>query len=292
VFWIILSRIWSNWRKPLHLIKADTVVGWQRQGFKMYWARLSRRESAGRQPVSTGVRALVRKMSQANPYWGAPRIHGELLKLGIEISERTVSRLMPKNRKPPSQSWKTFLHNHLGDLVSIDFFTVPTVRFRVFFVLVVLSHFRRRVIHFNVTEHPTAFWTGQQIVEAFPDGTVPRYLLRDRDKIYGDAFHDRVSGMDTQQILTAPQRPWQSPFVERLIGSVRRDCLDHVVVFGERHLRKILAGYLAYYHRSRTHLSLEKDAPEPRPIQPPLLGAVVEVPEVGGLHHRYDRRAA
>ena len=235
---------------------------------------------------------MIRKMSQANRYWGAPRIHGELLKLGIEISERTVSRLMPKNRKPPSQSWKTFLHNQLGDLVSIDFFTVPTVTFRVLFVLVVLSHFRRRVIHFNVTAHPTGFWTGQQIVEAFPDGTAPRYLLRDRDKINGDAFHDRVSGMDIQQILTAPQSPWQSPFVERLIGSIRRDCLDHVVVFGERHLRKILAGYLAYYHRSRTHLSLEKDAPEPRSIQPPLLGAVVEVPEVGGLHHRYERRAA
>jgi hypothetical protein len=162
----------------------------------------------------------------------------------------------------------------------------------VLFVLVVLSHFRRRVVHFNVTEHPTAFWAGQQIVEAFPDGTVPRYLLRDRDKIYGDTFHDRVSGMDTKQILTAPQSPWQSPFVERLIGSIRSDCLDHVIVLGERQLKRILTSYFAYYHESRTHLSLEKDAPEPRPIQPPLLGAVVEVPEVGGLHHRYERRAA
>jgi putative transposase len=292
VFWIILSRIWSNWRNPLHLIKADTVVGWQRQGFKMYWARLSRRESAGRRSVSTEVRVLIRKMSQANPYWGAPRIHGELLKLGIKISERTVSRLMPRNPKPPSQTWSTFLDNHFKDLVSIDFFTVPTITFRVLFVFVALSHHRRRVVHFNVTEYPTQLWTAQQIIEAFPENSAPRYLLRDRDKIYGDFFQERVSGMDTKQILTAPQSPWQSPFVERLIGSIRRDCLDHVVVFGERHLRKILAGYLAYYHRSRTHLSLEKDAPEPRRIQPPLLGAVVEVPEVGGLHHRYERQAA
>jgi len=292
VFWVVLSRVWPHWRKVLHLIKADTVVGWQRQGFRIYWAKISKQKSAGRHQVSTEVRGLINKMSKANPFWGAPRIHGELLKLGIVISERTVSRLMPKDRKPPSQTWRAFLNNHLNDLVSIDFFTVPTVTFRVLFVLVVLSHFRRRVVHFNVTEHPTAFWTGQQIVEAFPDGTVPRYLLRDRDKIYGDAFHDRVSGMDTKQILTAPQSPWQSPFVERLIGSIRSDCLDHVIVLGERQLKRILTSYFAYYHESRTHLSLEKDAPEPRPIQPPLLGAVVEVPEVGGLHHRYERRAA
>ncbi len=292
VFWVILSRIWSHWRKPLHLIKADTVVGWQRQGFRIYWARLSRRKSAGRRQVSAEVRDLIRKMSQANPYWGAPRIHGELLKLGIEISERTVSRLMPRNRKPPSQTWRTFLDNHLKDLVSIDFFTVPTLTFRVLFVFVVLSHYRRRVVYFNVTEHPTALWTGQQIVEAFPEDTAPRYLLRDQDEIYGDSFRDRVSGMEIEEILTAPQSPWQSPFVERLIGSIRRDCLDHVIVLGERHLKRILTCYIAYYHEFRTHLSLEKDAPEPRAVQSPGLGTVVELPEVGGLHHRYKRRAA
>ena len=169
---------------------------------------------------------------------------------------------------------------------------MPTVTFRVSFVLVVLSHHRRQLAYFNVTEHPTAFWTGRQIVEAFPEATAPRYLLRDRDKIYGAAFHDRVSGMDIEEILTAAQSPWQSPYVERLIGSIRRDCLDHVIVFGERHLQKILAGYVAYYHRSRTHLSLEKDAPESRDVQSPKEGEVVEIPEVGGLHHRYERRAA
>jgi putative transposase len=292
IFWVVLSRIWSHWREALHLIKADTVVGWQRQGFRIYWARISYRKSEGRHRVSSEVRALIKKMSQANPFWGAPRIHGELLKLGIEISERTVSRLLPKDRKPPSQSWRAFLNNHFSDLVSIDFFTVPTVTFRVLFVFVVLSHSRRRVVYSNVTEHPTAWWTGQQMVQAFAEETAPRYLLRDQDKIYGNAFQDRISGMDIEQILTARQSPWQSPFVERLIGSIRRDCLDHVIVLGEQHLRGILTSYLAYYHRSRTHLSLDKDAPEPRAVQPPKLGPVVEFPEVGGLHHRYERRAA
>ncbi len=188
MFWVVLSRIWPRWRKVLHLIKADTVVGWQRQGFRIYWARISQHKSAGRPPVTSEIRALIKEMATANPYWGAPRVHGELLKLGIEISERTVSRLMPRKRKPPSQTWRTFLDNHVKDLVSIDFFTVPTVTFRVLFVFVVLSHYRRRVVYFNVTEHPTALWTGQQMVQVFPEETAPRYLLRDQDKIYGDAF--------------------------------------------------------------------------------------------------------
>ena len=230
-------------------------------------------------------------MAVANPYWGAPRLHGELLKLGIAISERTVSRFMPKNRKPPSQTWRAFLNNHVQDLVSVDFFTVPTVSFRVLFVLVVLAHHRRRILHFNVTEHPTAGWTGQQMVEAFPEDQAPRYLLRDRDKIYGYDFRERVQSLSIEEVLSAPASPWQRAYVERLIGSIRRDCLDHVVL-GEGHLRKILKSYLDYYHRSRTHLALGKDAPEPRMVQPPELGGVVELPEVGALHHRYERRAA
>jgi transposase InsO family protein len=174
------------------------------------------------------VRALIKQMATANPYWGAPRIHGELLKLGIEISERTVSRLMPKSRKPPSQTWKAFLNNHVQNLVSIDFFTVPTATFRVLFVLVVLAHYRRRIVHFNVTEHPTAGWTGQQMVEAFPEDTAPRYLLRDRDRVYGGDFRERIQSPSMQEVLSAPASPWQRAYVERLIGSVRRDCLDHV----------------------------------------------------------------
>jgi putative transposase len=174
----------------------------------------------------------------------------------------------------------------------MDFFAVPTATFRVLFVLVVLSHHRRRVVYFNVTEHPTAFWAGQQIVQAFSEGPAPRYWSRDQDQIYGNSFQQRVSGLGIEEVLTAPHSPWQSPFVERLIGSIRRDCLDHVIVLGERHLRRILTSYFTYYHRCRTHLSLDKDTPEPRDVQPPNLGQMVELPEVGGLHDRYERRAA
>jgi transposase InsO family protein len=232
-------------------------------------------------------------VARANPLWGAPRIHGELLKLGIEIGERTVSALMPRApRKRPSQTWRTFLTNHVGTLASVDFFTAPTATFRVLYVFVVLAHDRRRVLHFNVTEHPTAAWTAQQIVEAFPEDRVPNYLMRDRDGVYGHAFRDRLAGMGIEEVLSAPRSPWQNPFVERLNGSIRRECLDHVIVLGERHLRQILASYFAYYHRSRTHLSLNKDAPASRAVMSPETGEVVELPEVGGLHHRYERRAA
>ena len=191
-------------------------------------------------------------MAAANPLWGAPRIHGELLKLGIDIAERTVSRLMPKHRPRPSQTWRTFLANHVRDLVSIDFFTVPTARLRVLFVLVVLARDRRRVVHFNVTEHPTAQWTAQQIVDAFPDESAPSYLLRDRDHVYGEQFRRRVKGMGIHEVLTAPQSPWQNLFAERLIGSIRRECLNHVLVLGERHLRHVLTHYFTYYHQART----------------------------------------
>jgi transposase InsO family protein len=206
----------------------------------------------------------------------APPVHIEQVTADLKVYAAT-----PGLRLPP----------HVRDL-SIDFFTVPTVTFRVLFGFVVLSHDRRRVVYFNVTEHPTALWTGQQIVQAFPEETAPRYLLRDQDKIYGDSFKERVSGMEIEQILTAPQSPWQSPFVERLIGSIRRDCLDHVIVLGEQHLRRILTSYFAYYHRSRTHLSLDKDAPESRAVQPSKFSTVVELAEVGGLHHRYECRAS
>jgi putative transposase len=208
------------------------------------------------------------------------------------VAERTVSQLMPKRRTPPSQTWRTFLANHVRDLVSIDFFTVPTAGWRLLFVLVVLAHQRRRVLHFNVTAHPTAGWTAQQIVEAFPDDTAPPYLLRDPDTVYDQLFRQRVTGMRIREVLTAPHRPWQNPFAERLIGSVRRECLDHVLILHERHRRRILTRYFAYDHRARTHLSLETDAPDERLIEWPESGAVVPVPEVGGLHHRYPGTAA
>ncbi|MGH7254055.1 MAG: integrase core domain-containing protein, partial [Nitrospiraceae bacterium] len=193
-FWVWFARVWVGWRQPLVIVTPDTVVRWQRRRFRPHWAKLSGRRPVGRPPVNAEIIALVRKMAAANSLWGAPRIHDELLKLGIDVAERTVSRLISRGRTPPSQTWRTFLTNHVRDLVSIDFFTVPTARLRVLFVLVVLAHHRRRVVHFNVTEHPTSAWTAQQIVDAFPDDTAPAYLLRDRDAIYGDSFRQRVKG--------------------------------------------------------------------------------------------------
>jgi len=231
-------------------------------------------------------------MAAANPLSGAPRIHGELRTLGIDVSERTVSRLLTRRKRPPSQTWRTFRTNHLASAASMDFFTVPTVTGRVLFVLLVLSHERRRVVHFNVTEHPTAEWAAQQTVDAFPDDTAPRWLLRDRDSIYSAAFQQRVSGMAITEIVSSPASPWQNPFVERLIGSIRRECLDHLIILNAAHLRRLLTAYLRYYHRSRTHLGLKKDAPDHRPPSDALAARVVALPEVGGLHHRYERRAA
>ena len=292
LFWVGLARLWSGWRRSLVIVTPETVLRWQHRRFRAHWARRSGRPRAGRPPVSQPLHTLVVRMALANPRWGAPRIHGELLKLGINVAERTISRLMPKRRTPPSQTWRTFLTNHVRDLVSIDFFTVPTAGLRVLFVLVVLAHHRRRVVHFNVTAHPTAHGTAQQIVNVFPDDSAPSYLLRDRDTVYGPAFRHRMTSMRIEDVLTAPQSPWQNPFAERLIGSVRRGCLDHVRVLSEPHLRRLLTRFFAYYQRARTHLGLDKDAPDGRPIQPPPLGAIIPIPEVGGLHHRYVRRAA
>jgi transposase InsO family protein len=231
-------------------------------------------------------------MSEANIGWGSPRIVGELRKLGIKVAKSTVEKYRVRSRKPPSPTWKGFLNNHVKDLVSIDFFVVPTVRFKVLFVLVILAHHRRKVVYFNVTEHPTAQWTAQQIIEAFPWDTAPKYLLRDRDGIYGSQFRKRVKSMGTEEVLTAPRSPWQNAFVERIIGSIRRDCLDYVVVLNERHLKRILSSYFNYYHCWRTHLSLAMDSPVSRKVQSPVLGKVIQCPEVGGLHHHYERLAA
>jgi transposase InsO family protein len=217
-------------------------------------------------------------MSRANPLWGAPRIHGELLKLGLTVSQATVSKYVLRPRRPPSQAWRAFLKNHAKDLIALDFFTVPTATFRVLFVLVVLSHDRRRLVHFNVTGHPTAGWTARQLVEACGLEETPRYLIRDRDQVYGERFSRQAKALDIREVVTAPRSPWQNPYAERVIGSIRRECLDHVVVIGERHLKGILSEYVDYYNGTRTHLSLAKDAPEPRSVQPPSQGRVVEVP--------------
>ena len=291
LFWVVLSRLWKNWRSSLQVVRPETVVRWHRQGFRRYWAWKSRHRR-GRPAIGTEVRDLIRRMSRANPLWGAPRIHGELLKLGLTVSQATVSKYMPRQRRPPSQVWRTFLKNHAQDLIALDFFTVPTATFRVLFVLVVLSHGRRRLRHFNITEHPTAEWTGRQLIEACGLEESPRHLIRDRDQVYGERFSRQARMLDVREAVIAPRSPWQNAYAERVIGSIRRECLDHVVVLGERHLRGILSTYVDYYNETRTHLSLAKDAPEPRSVQPPSQGRVMQVPRVGGLHHEYVRRAA
>src|SRR6266481_534536 len=290
LFWIWLSQRWARWRETLNVVRPETVIRWHRQGFRAFWNWKSRRGRTGRPPVDCEVAKLVRTMALANPLWGAPRIHGELLKLGLDVSQRTVGRLMPHRAKPPSQTWRTFLENHVADLVSVDFFVVPTATFRVLYVFVVLLHHRRRVVH--VTDSPTAAWTAQQVVEAFPHDSAPRFLIRDRDRIFGGQFRRRVKAIGLAEVLTTPRSPWQNPFAERVIGTIRRELLDHVIVLNERHLRRRLRNYLGYYHASRTHLALRKDAPEPRPIESPERGDIVAVPQVGGLHHRYIRCAA
>jgi transposase InsO family protein len=231
-------------------------------------------------------------MCRANPLWGAPRIHGELLKLGVEISETTVANYMIKGRGPPSPAWRVFLENHAKGTIALDFFTVPTATFKVLFVLVILSHERRRILHFNATEHPTAVWTARQLLEVCEPDQAPRYMIRDRDAVYGEQFHRQARALGIEEVPTAPQSPWQNPYAERVIGSIRRECLDHMIVLGAAHLRRILSSYADYYNGIRTHLSLSKDAPQGRIVQPPGAGIVRELEHVGGLHHEYVRLAA
>src|SRR6201987_1635254 len=258
LLWVGLSRIWRHWRSALAIVQPETVLVWHRAGFRLFWTWKVRHGQPGRPIVSREVRDLIRRMCRENPIWGAPRIHGELLKLGINIGESSVSKYMVRGRKPPSQTWRTFLENHVAQLVSIDFFTVTTIRFQVLYVFLVLAHDRRRILHFGVTAYLTAEWTGQQLRNAFPWESAPRYLLRDRDRIFGKEFVEQVKAMGIQQVLSAPRSPWQRAYVERVIGSIRRECLDHVIVFNESSLRHILSAYCAYYHNWRTHLSLGK----------------------------------
>jgi transposase InsO family protein len=276
----------------VQIVQPATVVAWHRRLFAWHWRWMSTRSRVGRPPIGVDVRALIRKMHRANPLWGAPRIHGELQKLGIEIGETTVAKYLGRCPASPSPTWRTFLRTHLSECASMDFFTVPTATFRVLFVVVILSHDRRCVIHVNVTDHPTSAWTRQQIREAFPDQSALPYLLRDRDSCYGPDFGRLLETFGIEEVVTAPRTPWQNPFVERLIGTLRRECLDHVIIWNERSLRRRLKQFLAYYHEQRTHLSLNKDAPMSRAPQPPACGRIVQVPHVDGLHHHYERRAA
>src|SRR3954470_2711282 len=281
IFWVGLRRVWGDWKSVLMIVNAETVIAWHRRGFRLFWTWRIYRGKPGRPKVPQEIRDLIRMLSRNNPRWGAPRIHGELLKLGIEITEPTVAKYMVRHRKPPSQTWRTFLENHMKTMVSVDFFTVPTIRFEILYVFVVLAHERRQIVHFAVTAHPTAEWTAQQLREAFPWDSAPQYLLRDRDRIFGQEFVDQVKAMGIKQVLSAPRSPWQRAYVERLIGSIRRECLDHIIVFNQTSLSRHLQSFLDYYHHSRCHLSLKKDTPESRSVQPPEQGRVISIPQVG-----------
>src|SRR5690349_3218168 len=283
LFWIWLRRVWSDWKSALMIVKAETVIAWHRKGFRLFWTWRIRRGKPGRPRVPQEIRDLIRMLNRNNPGWGAPRVHGELLKLGIEITEPTVAKYMVRHRKPPSQTWRTFLENHMKTMVSVDFFTVPTIRFEILYVFLVLAYERRRIVHFAVTAHPTAEWTAQQMREAFPWDTAPRYFVRDRDRIFGREFVEQVKGMGIKQVPSAPRSSWQRAYVERAIVTIRRECLDHVIAFNERGLLRHIQEFLNYYHRNRPHLSLTKDSPEPRPVQPPESGRIVSIPVLGGL---------
>ena len=288
--WVLLSKFLKNWKDVLVIVKPKTVIKWHRKGFRLYWRWKSRLKTNGRNRTDPYIVKQIKNISQANPLWGAPRIHGELLKIGIKVSESTVQRYMIKSKKPPSQTWRTFLENHVKNLISVDFMIVPTITFKLLYVFIILSHGRRKIIHFNVTDSPTASWTGQQIIEAFPFETAPKYMIRDRDKIYGEKFRSKVDALNINEVLIAPRSPWQNPYVERVIGSIRRDCLDHIIVLNERHLKSILSEYIEkYYHPFRTHLSLGKDCPEYREVEPMELGEIKSESIFGGLHYWYYR---
>jgi putative transposase len=238
LFWVWLFRFWKGWRSCLLFVRPDTVIRWHRQGFRLYWRWKSRSGTLGRPKIDVEIRDLIRRMSSENPTWGAPRIQSELRLLGYTVAESTVARYMIHHRRPPSQTWRTFLDNHIGEIAAIDFFVVATVRFRLLYCFIVLRHDRRRVVHFNVTRHPSARWTAQQTIEAFPCDSAPRFLIRDRDGIYGECFQRRIKRMGIEEVIIAYRSPWQNPFVERLIGSIRRECLDHGIVFRQINRRR------------------------------------------------------
>ena len=282
----ILYRFAPRVVNALAIVEPETVIRWHRAGFRLFW-RWKSQCRAGRPRVALEIRQLIREMSLANPLWGAPRIHGELLKLGIDVGQTSVAKYMTRRRRRPSQGWKTFLRNHADGIASIDLFVVPTISFRLLYGLLILQHGRRQILWLGVTAHPTAEWIARQLTEACGWDLLPRYIVRDRDCVYGAFFKRRLRVMGIRDRPTAPRSPWQNGHVERLIGSIRRKCLDHVVVFGEQHLRHILLSYMTYYNGARTHLSLNKDAPIPRGVQ--AVGRILPTPILGGLHHQYVR---
>jgi transposase InsO family protein len=285
-FLIQLYRWFPSILQVLTIVQPETLVRWHRAGFRCYW-RWKSRPRGGRPQIETDLRALIRQMSMENPLWGAPRIHGELLKLGFEVAQSSVAKYMVKRRGPPSQGWRTFLRNHAPDIAAMDLFVAPTIGFDLLYAFVIVRLSRRDLVWINVTTNPTAEWIARQLIEAFPWNEAPPYLIRDRDRIYGTIVTRRLRAMGIRDKPTAPGSPWQNGFAERLIGSIRRECVDHFIVLGEAHLRRILRAYACYYNNIRTDWSLDKDAPVSRPAQ--RIGSIKPEPILGGLHHYYVR---
>jgi len=285
-FFVQLYRWFPSILQVVTIVQPKTLVRWHRAGFRCYW-RWKLRSRGGRPQIETDLRALIRQMSIENPLWGAPRIHGELLKLGFDVAQSSVAKYMVKRSGPPSQGWRTFLRNHAPDIAAINLFVVPTIGFDLLYAFVIVRLDRRDLVWINVTTNPTAEWIAGQLTEAFPWDEAPRYLIRDRDRIYGSIVTRRMRAMGIRDKPTAPASPWQNGFAERLIGSIRRECVDHFIVLGEAHLRRILRTYTRYYNNIRTHWSLDKDAPVSRPVQ--RTGIISSRPILGGLHHHYVR---
>src|SRR5881398_2388024 len=280
-----MTRLWPSLLGAAKVVQPETILRWHRSGFKAFW-RWKSRKRAGRPKIDRGLRDLIQRMSKENQQWGASRIHGELLMLGFEVAQSTVSKYMVRGGTP-SQSWKTFLRNHAEAIAAIDLFVVPTLTFERLIAFLVLGHGRRQLLWFEVTRHPTAEWLARQITEAFPWASAPAYLVRDNDGAYGHVFTSRVRAMGIRDRPIPPGSPWQNGYAERLIGTVRRECLDRMLIFSESHLRRVLASYAAYYNQARTHLALQKDAPLHRAVQ--RSGVVIAIPILSGLHHQYVR---
>ena len=293
LFWVVARRVWSAWKQSLIIVTPETVVRWHRSGFRMYWRLISRvRRKVGRKQTPREVRELIFRMVAENPTWGAPRIHGELLMLGFDLSERTISRWMKRAPKDPDRAkhWLAFLRNHREAIAAMDFFTVPTITFGVLYCFFVISHDRRRILHVNVTKHPRSAWIIQQLREAFPFEASHKYLIFDRDQKFGFEVIAAVKATGITPKQTSFRSPWQNGIAERWVGSCRRDLLDHMVALNEHHLKRLLSEYVRYHHEDRTHLGLEKRTPEGR-IRSVASGRIVSQERIGGLHHRYDRAA-
>jgi transposase InsO family protein len=296
MFWVALHRLWPGWRQTLVLVQPETVVRWHRAGFEQYWKWLSRKHPAvGRKPTSTEVRGLIFRLVAENQTWGAPRIHGELRMLGFDISERTVLRWMrkaPKNTEP-AKRWATFLSNHREAIAAMDFFTVPTLTFGVLYCFFVIAHDRRRILHCKVTRHPTTPWVAQQLREAFPYDSAPKYLILDREHTFHGEVLETAESLGIVPVRTAIRSPWQNGVAERWVGTCRRDLLNHIIVLNERHLKRLMREYIDYYHDDRTHLGLSKETPASRTTikSTPVNAKVISTSRLGGLHHRYDLAA-